>query len=61
VDGWKALVMVVAIVAVTWLAYYVFDEIKKAKIMEAQGAAMGNMVKSGAGIFQGFIPGNSGK
>lgn len=56
-DAWKALVMVVAIVAFTWLAYYIFDEVKKAKIMEAKAAAVGNMIKGGAGIVQGFIPG----
>jgi divalent metal cation (Fe/Co/Zn/Cd) transporter len=59
-DGWKALVMIVAIVAATWLGYYIFDEIKKAKIMEAKAAAMGNVLKGGAGMLQGFIPGNRG-
>lgn len=60
-DAWKALVMVVAIVAFTWLAYYIFDEVKKAKIMEAKSQAVGNMIKGSADIFQGFIPGKGGR
>lgn len=55
-DGWKALVMVVAIVAVAGVALYVFDEIKKAKIMQAQGEAMGNMVKTVPNMVSGFMP-----
>lgn len=56
-DGWKALVMVVAIVAIAGVAVYVFDEIKKAKIQQAQGEAVGNMVKTVPGMISDFMPG----
>jgi hypothetical protein len=56
-DGWKALVMVVAIVAVAGVAVYVFDEIKKAKIMQAKGEAVGNMVRTVPGMVSDFMPG----
>jgi|GEM_PF-2277938 hypothetical protein len=56
-DGWKALVMVVAIVAVAGVAVYVFDEIKKAKIMQAKSEAVGNMVRTVPGMVSDFMPG----
>jgi hypothetical protein len=56
-DGWKALVMVVAIVAVAGVALYVFDEIKKAKIQQAQAEAVGNIIKTGPNMVSNFIPG----
>jgi hypothetical protein len=56
-DGWKALVMIVAIVAVAGVAVYVFDEIKKAKIQQAKAEAVGNMVRTVPGMVSDFIPG----
>ncbi len=55
-DGWKALVMIVAIVAVAGVAVYVFDEIKKAKIQEAKAEAVGKMIKTVPDMAAGFIP-----
>lgn len=56
-DGWKALVMIVAIVGVIGLAAYIFNEVKKAKIMEAKAQAVTGIVKGGAGMIGGLIPG----
>lgn len=49
-NGWKALVMIVAILAFAGVALYIFDEIKKAKIQQAQAEAV-------TGFISGFIPG----
>jgi hypothetical protein len=57
-DGWKALVMIVAIIGLVGLAAYIFDEIKKAKIMEAKAQAVGKMIKGTGDMLSGFVPGN---
>lgn len=57
-DGWKALVMIVAIIGLVGLAVYIFNEVKDAKIMQAKAEAVGNMIKGTGDMFSGFVPGN---
>lgn len=56
-DGWKALVMIVAIAAIAGVTLYVFEEIKKAKIMQAKGEAVGKVLKTVPDMASSFIPG----
>lgn len=56
-DGWKALVMIIAIVVVAGVAVYIFDEIKKAKIQQAKAEAVGKIIKTVPSMVSDFIPG----
>ena len=55
-DGWKALVMIVAIVGVVGLSVYIFNEVKKAKIMQAKAEAVAGVVKGATGFVKDVVP-----
>lgn len=56
-NGWKALVMIIAIIVIGGVVVYIFDEIKKVKIQQAQAEAVGNVIKTVPDMVSGFLPG----
>jgi D-alanyl-lipoteichoic acid acyltransferase DltB (MBOAT superfamily) len=56
-NGWKALVMIVAILAFVWLAMYIFKSVEKDMIMKKKAEAMSGILSGGKDMLTGFIPG----
>jgi len=55
-DGWKALVMIVAILVVAGVAIYIFNAIKNVKVDQAKAEAVTGFLKTGPDMISGFIP-----
>ena len=56
-DVWKAIVMIVAIIALVWLAMFIFQSVEKDMIMKKRAEAVSGIFRSGTGMVTGLIPG----